>query len=93
MSMDLFELSQYAEIDHDIILFVKNMNEQESFVIQLTDYDYVPVTETDGTTPVEVSFGREDMLRFLKILKNSGRTFEEMIVDCLHQAVEFENGS
>lgn len=93
MSMDLFELSQYDEADQDIILFVKNMNEQESFVIQLTDYDYVPVTETDGTTPVEVSFDRNDMLRFLKILKNSGRTFEEMIVDCLNQAIEFENGS
>ena len=93
MATDLFELSQYAEIDHDIIQFVQNMNEQESFVIQLTDYDHVPMTETDGTTPVEVSFGREDMLRFLKILKNSGRTFEEMIVDCLHHAIEFENGS
>lgn len=93
MVTDLFELSQYDDIDHDIIRFVQNMNEQESFVIQLTDYDYVPMTETDGATPVEVSFCREDMLRFLSILKNSGRTFEEMIVDCLHQAIECENGS
>ena len=92
MSMDLFELSQYDEADQDIVLFVKNMNEQESLVVQLTDYDEVPVSEVDGT-PVEVSFDRNDMLRFLKILKNSGRTFEEMIVDCLDQAIEFENGS
>lgn len=87
--MDIYELSQYNENDHELVKSVKNMADDELMLINLTNMDEQPLLEKDGS-PVEVSFPKEDMIGFLELMRSNDETFEEMFVDALNAAIAFE---
>lgn len=87
--MDIYELSQYNENDHELVKSVQNMADDELMLINLTDMDEQPLLEKDGS-PVEVSFPKEDMIGFLELMRSNNETFEEMFVGALNAAIAFE---
>lgn len=87
--MDIYELSQYNENDHELVKSVKNMADDELLLINITDMDGEQLLEADGS-PVEVSFSKEDMIGFLKLMRSNNETFEEMFVGALDAAISLD---
>lgn len=87
--MDIYELSQYNETDHELVKSVKNMADDELILINLTDMDGEQLREADGS-PIEVSFPKEDMIGFLKLMRSNNETFEEMFVGILNTSMSFD---
>lgn len=87
--MDIYELSQYNETDHELVKSVKNMADDELLLINITDMDGEQLREADGS-PVEVSVPKEDMIGFLKLMRSNNETFEDMFVGILDAAISLD---
>lgn len=87
--MDIYELSQYNENDHELVRSVENMADGELMLINITDMDGEQLLEADGS-PVEVSFPKEDMVGFLELMRSNNETFEEMFAGALNAAMAFD---
>lgn len=85
--MDKYDLSQYDESDHEFVKSVQNMKEDESIVLEIQDMNGDPLYEDDGSI-VEVPLPKEDLDRFLQLMRETGETFNEIVVRAIESAAD-----
>jgi len=88
--MKEYDLKDYAEQDHELVETVSTMEDDESIVLEMQDLNGEPLLEEDGS-PVHVSLNASEMHQFLELMKEKSLTFNDVIVEALEKAAEFEN--
>lgn len=88
--MNIYDLDLYEEVDRNFVQSIYEMKVDETADFEMQNMIGEPIYENDGVTKVVVSLDKTEVERFLRLVQSSGKTFNQVFVEAVTTAAEYE---